>query len=118
MVPKKNTLDQKLNPINLKLKCYIYDRWFTEESDDSTVKGDKKELDNLQSIPSLEGGEAEVKEGKGFKILTPNKLLTKLKVLLPQIKAGNNSHKLRGEIKQILYLLYQHNKITRKFATI
>ena len=31
---------------------------------------------------------------EGLKILTPNKLLTRLSVLLAQIKAGNNSNKL------------------------
>ena len=35
----------------------------------------------------------EVKEEKGLKILTPNKLLTRLQTLLAQIKAGNNSYK-------------------------
>ena len=55
-------------------------------------------------LPPLESDEEEVKGGKGFKILTPNKLLTRLPVLLAQINAGNNSHKLKNEIKQILYL--------------
>ena len=64
-------------------------------------------------MPPLEGDE-EVKEGKGLKILTPNKLLTRLPVLLAQIKARNNSYKLKNEIRQILYLLYQQNKITKK----
>ena len=45
-------------------------------------------------MPPLEGDEEEVEEQKGLKILTPNKIL------------------------QILYLLYQYNKITEKFATI
>ena len=54
------------------------------------------------------------KEGTGLKILTPDKLLTILPILLAQIKAGNNSNKLKNEIRQILYLLYQHNKITKK----
>ena len=36
-------------------------------------------------MPPLEGDE-EVKEGKGLKIWTPNKLLTRLSILLAQIK--------------------------------
>ena len=64
-------------------------------------------------MPPLEGDEEKVKEGKGLKILTPNKLLTKLPILLAQIKAGDNSNKLRNKIRQILYLLYQDNKITK-----
>ena len=44
----------------------------------------------------------------------PNKLLTKLPILLAQIKAENSSYKLKNEIRKILYLLYQHNKVTKK----
>ena len=62
----------------------------------------------------LEGDEEEIKEGKRLKILTPNKLSIRLPILLAQIKAGNNSNKLKREIRKILYLLYQHNKITKK----
>ena len=40
--------------------------------------------------------------------------LTRLSILLAQIKAGNNSSKLKNEIRQILYLLDQHNEITKK----
>ena len=50
-----------------------------------------------------------------IKILTLNKQLTRLSVLLAQIKAGINSYKLKNEIRQmLLYLLYQHNKFTKK----
>ena len=45
---------------------------------------------------------------------TPDKLLVRLLILIAQTKAGNSSNKLKNEIKQILYLLYQHNKITKK----
>ena len=71
-----------------------------------------EDKDDLPQIPLL-GYDEEVKEGKGLKVLTPDKLLTRLPILLAQIKAGNNSHKLKNEIRQILYLLYQHSKITK-----
>ena len=74
----------------------------------------KKVEDKTPSIAPLKGNKEELKEGKGINICTSNKLLTRLSVLLAQIKAGNNSCKLKNEIKQILYLLYQHNKITKK----
>ena len=64
-------------------------------------------------MPPLEGNE-KVKEEEGLKILTPNTLLTRLPILLAQIKAGNNLNKLKNEIRKMLYLLYQHNKITKK----
>ena len=53
-----------------------------------------------------------LKEGKGLKILTQKKLLTRLPILLAQIKAGNNSDKLKTEIKQIhKYCIYFINII-------
>ena len=64
-------------------------------------------------MPPLKGDE-EVKEEKGLKILTPNKLLSRIPVLLEQIKPENNPNKLKNEIRQILYLLYRHSKITKK----
>ena len=46
-------------------------------------------------MPPLEGDEEPVKEGKVLKILSPNKLLTRLPITLAQTKAGNNSCKLK-----------------------
>ena len=47
-------------------------------------------------------------------MLTPSKLLTRLPILLGEIKAGNNSFKLNNEIRWIVCLLYQCNKMTKK----
>ena len=58
-------------------------------------------------------GREKVKEGKRLKLLTPNKLLTTLPVLLALIKVGSHSNILKKN-RQILCLLYQHNKITKK----
>ena len=69
---------------------------------------------DILDIPLLKG-DKEVKEGKGLKVLTSKKLLTRLPILLTQIKAGSNKSKLKNEITQILYLLHQHNKITKNF---
>ena len=48
-----------------------------------------------------------------LKVVTLNKLLTRLPVLLVQMKVGQNSNKLTKEIGKILCLLYQHDKITK-----
>ena len=57
--------------------------------------------DEFIDMPPLESDKEEVKGGKGLKISTPDKLLTRLQILLTQIKAGNNSYKLKNEIRQI-----------------
>ena len=44
--------------------------------------------------------------GQELKIMTPSQLIARLPILLSQVKAGNNSQKLKNEIRQILYSLY------------
>ena len=53
------------------------------------------------------------KSGKGLKILTPQQMFTRLQILLAQIKAGNNSQKLKNEIRQLLYSLYRSKQISK-----
>ena len=45
-------------------------------------------------------------EGQGLKILTPKQMLSRLPISLTQL-AGNNSEKLKNEIRQLLYSLYR-----------
>ena len=45
-------------------------------------------------------------EGQGLKILTSQQMLSRLPISLAQLKAGNNSEKLKNEIRQLLYSLY------------
>ena len=45
--------------------------------------------------------------GKGLKMLTPNQMLRRLPISLAHLKAGNNSEKLKNEIRQILCSLYR-----------
>ena len=53
------------------------------------------------------------KEGKGLKILTNKQMLDCLPILIAQIQAGNNSKKLKNELRQILYLLYRSKTLTK-----
>ena len=43
--------------------------------------------------------------GQGLKILTPNQMLSRLPVSLAQLKAENNSEKIKNEIRQLLHSL-------------
>ena len=69
-------------------------------------------------MPDLESEEsaAQGKEqkGKGLKILTPNQMLNRLPICLAQLKASNNSGKLKNEIRQLLYFLYRSKKLTNQ----
>ena len=52
--------------------------------------------------------------GQGLKILTPNQMLSRLPITLAQLKVGNNSEKLKNEIRQLLYSLYRSKKLTKQ----
>ena len=54
-----------------------------------------------------------IQSGQGIKILTPNQMLSRLPISLAQLNAGNNSEKLKNEIRQLLYSLYRSKKLTK-----
>ena len=47
----------------------------------------------------------EQQKGERLKILTPNQMLSRLPITLAQLKAGNNSEKLKNEIRPLLHSL-------------
>ena len=52
-------------------------------------------------------------KGQGLKILTPDQILSRLPITLAQLKAGNNSEKLKNEIRELFYSLYRSKKLTK-----
>ena len=53
-------------------------------------------------------------KGQGIKILTPNQMLNRLTIALTQLQAGNNSNKLKNEIRQLLYSIYRSKNMTKQ----
>ena len=49
-------------------------------------------------------------QGKGLKFLTPNQMLSRLPIALALLEAGNNSEKIKNEIRKLLYSLYRSKK--------
>ena len=41
-------------------------------------------------------------------------MLSRLPITSAQLKAGNNSHKLKNEIRQLLHSLYRSKKLTKQ----
>ena len=52
--------------------------------------------------------------GQGLKILTPSQMVSRLPISLAQLNAGNNSEKLKNEIRQLLYSSYRSKKLVNK----
>ena len=70
------------------------------------------------NMPDLESeqsaAERRKQKGQGLNILTPNQMLSRLPISLAQLKAGNNSEKLKNEIRQLLYSLHRSKKLTKQ----
>ena len=82
----------------------------TDEQPDTT---DMPELESEESAEQRRN-----QQGKGLKILTPSQMLSRLPISLVQLKAGNNSEKLKNEIRQLLYSLYWSKKLTKEIYKI
>ena len=52
-------------------------------------------------------------EGSGLKDLTSSQMLSRLTISLAQLRVGNNSEKLKNEIRQIFDSLYRSKKLTK-----
>ena len=77
----------------------------------SRVEENEKIIDIVERILELN---SKKQQGLGLKILTPDQMLSRLPITLSQLKAGNNSEKLKNEIRQLLYSLYRSKKLTKQ----
>ena len=73
---------------------------------------------DIKIMPELESEESAAErrnwQGQGMKILTPSQVLSRLPISLAQLEAGNNSEKIKNEIRQLLYSLYCSKNITKQ----
>ena len=79
---------------------------------------EEKAIENLNEIINLVEKILEFnrqRQGQDLKILTPNQMLSRLPIYLAQLKAGNNSEKLKSKIRQLFYPLYRSKKLTKQF---
>ena len=76
---------------------------------DNTFKIEEKEKIIHISEHILEFN-SKIQLEQNLKPLTPIQILSRLLIALGQLKAGNNSEKLKNEIRQLLYSLYRSKK--------
>ena len=75
------------------------------------IEENKKIINIVESILYFNQLE---QEGQGLKILTPNQMLSRLPISLAQLKAGNNSEKVKNKTRQLFYSLYRSKKLTKQ----
>ena len=107
--PGKNNI--QVNFINSGL------RDLKEENED--LNEQEKESENSNEIVNLVENILEFnrqQQGQGLQIIgrTPSQMLSRLPISPAQLKAGNNSEKLKNEIRQLLYSLYRSKKLTKQ----
>ena len=117
-----SVLAKKLNEIknkkeNDKLVNVIKSRLTDLKNEIKEMSEDEKKIEKpdkiLKIVEEILEFNKQNQSGKGLKILTPNQMLSRLPITLAQLKAGNNSEKLKNEIRQILYSLYRSKKLTK-----
>ena len=73
--------------------------------------GDAKQIKNRYNMLEIVGRILYFNQlnqsGQGLKIQTPNQMLSRLPISLAQLKAGNNSEKLKNEVRQLLHSLHR-----------
>ena len=77
----------------------------------SRVEENEKTIDIVERILELN---SENQLGLGWKIPTPNQMLSRSPITLAQLKAGKNSGKLKNEIRRLLYSLHRSKKLTKQ----
>ena len=85
-----------------------------EMSEDEKKKKNEQPAKIIKIVEEMLEFNEQNQSGKGLKILTTNQMLSRLPILLAQLKAGNNSEKRKNEIRQIFYSLYRSKKLTKQ----
>ena len=80
--------------------------------DEKVIEQPNKILKILKEI--LNFNKETQKQGLSLKILTAYQMLSRLTISLAQLNAGNNSVKLKNEIRQLLYSSYRPKKTYKK----
>ena len=75
------------------------------------IKENKKKINIVERILYFNQLE---RKGQRLEILTPNQMLRRLPITLAQLKAENNSEKLKNEIWQIIVFFVQIKKTYKK----
>ena len=111
------TKDKKKNNDLVEL---IKIRWSNLKDEIEKMSQDEKETEKPGKILEIVekilifNRENRKQQGLGSKILTSNQMLSRLPTALAQLKAGNNSEKVKKEIRQFLYSLYRSKKLTKQ----
>ena len=102
---KKNKLAEK-----------IKNRWSDLKYEIKKISVDEKEIEQPDKTLKIVEEILEFNRQQQRQGLTPNQMLRRLPISLAQLKAGNDSEKLKNEIRRLLYSLYGSKKLTKNIC--
>ena len=117
---QKKLYETKDKKKNNELVELIKVKWSDLKDEIKKMSKEEIEDEKLDKIPKIVeeiiilNNENKKQQGLGLKILTPDQVLNRIPITLAQLKAGNNSEKLKNEIRQLLYSLYRSKKLTKQ----
>ena len=89
-------------------------KYFVDKVDEMPTGSNKsEEVKILGIVNKILHFHEQNQQGQGLKILTPTQMLSRLPIFLAQLKAGNNSEKLKNIIRQ----QYSYNHIISILCT-
>ena len=109
-VPKNEVEDMRLEALKNMIEYFTS---YNQNLDDMRPLESEEDAAQRQGIRPMTPPPLPSTIGQGLKIMTPNQLITRLRISLAQKKTGNNSQKLNNEIKQILYSLYKSKNLSK-----
>ena len=106
-----------ITPSSLSDMDYVptYDKSDEDEEDYKSPNKQRESTDmsDLESEEFAKQTKKKQQKKQGVKILTPQQMLSRLPISLAQSKAGNNSEKLKNEIRQLFYSFYRSKKLSK-----
>ena len=113
-------MKQKMQRKKSELLEEIKNRWSNLKDETKKMYEDEKEIEQpdkkLKIVKKTLDFNKEIQKqrGLGLKILTPDQqMLSRWPITIAQLNAGDNSEKLKNEIRQLLYSLYISKKLTK-----
>ena len=85
-----------------------------KETENTSEEGKEIEKPNeiIDIVEKILEFKDQTQRGQGLKILRPDQMRSWWPINLAQLKAGNNSEKLKNKIRKLLYSLHRPKKLT------
>ena len=105
------------NTLNLEVQLIYIKKIFYSTNDTNEVSKNEKRIEKAYEIKNIVEkiigfSQVSYQKGQGLKIKSPDQMV-RLPNTLAQLKAWNNSQKIKNQIRRLLHFLYRSKKLTK-----